>query len=413
MRKIMKKTFMVLFVLVTIVVQTTCAHLSKIFREPVVTLDSVKFTTITLNGAELLCKIKVRNTNPIDIPFPRIDWKLFINTNEFIKGSIVKNNALKANRSTFVDVPVSLNYVEAFNSIKSLVGTKEAGYRIELATKFTLPIFGDRVWNFTHQGVFPVLQLPKLSRPSFKVDKLDFTKAELVFSIDVENPNKFDLPMPKMEYDYKVNNNSFIKSSVVVGSVLAAAAVTPVFIRLSVDYPELFRNFQSLRNLNEVPSILSIKSDFKIPAFPNNPTIADQTVSLPLIKVPTLSFGGIRVKNLSPTNIDFEINWEVENNNSFAMNVKNLNFNFAVNNSTWVNGKVPGSPQIPANRKTSIPFTFSINNLTMVKDITAIISQGRNINYTCGGNLNLGTSLPGLGDFGTPFNYTGTSKLSR
>ena len=413
MHKSVKKAFMVLFVLVTIVVQTTCAHLSKIFRDPVVSLDSVNLTTISIHGADLLCKIRVKNPNPIDIPFPQIDWKFFINTNEFIKGTIQNNNSLKANRSTVVDVPLSLKYVEVFNSVKSLVGSKEAGYRVELAARFNLPIIGSKVWNFAHEGVFPVLQLPKLSRPSFKVDKLDFTKAELVFSIDVENPNQFPLPMPKMEYDYKVNNNSFIKSSVVAGTALAAAAVTPVLVRLSVNYLDLFRTFQSLRSMNEVPSILSMKSDFNIPAFPNNPAIADQAVSLPLLKAPVLSFGGIRVKNISLTNIDFELNWEVENANNFAMNVKDFVFNFAANNSTWASGKVPGSPQIAANRKTSIPLTFSINNVSMVRDITALITQGRNINYVCGGNVNLGAALPGLDDFKTPFNFTGTSKLSR
>lgn len=411
--KLKSKAFLAAIVLAAFIVLTTCQSLSALMREPQVSLDSVKLSTITLHGADLICKINVQNPNPIDIPFPKIDWELFVNANEFIKGTMPNNSSLKARKSTIVDVPLTLNYLEVFNSVKSLVGSKEAGYKVALAAKFNIPVIGERVWNFAHEGVFPVLQSPKISKPSIKIDKLNFNRAELVFSMDVENPNNFSLPMPKMEYDYKVNNSSFIKSSVDAVPALAAAAATPVLVRLAVDYVDLFKAFSSLRNQNEVPSMLSMKSSFNIPAFPNEPPPTEQALSLPLLKVPSLSFGGIRVKNMSLSNIDFELNWEVENNNNFAMNVKDLIFDFAVNNSTWTSGKIPGSPQVAANKKTSIPLTFSINNISMVKDITSIITQGGNINYNCGGNLKLGAALQGLDDFNTPFNFSGTSKLSK
>jgi len=413
MLRFKKKASVALIILIAIFVLNTCASLETVFREPLVSFDSAKLTAVTMHGADLLCKIKIDNPNKIDIPFPAIDWELFLNSNEFVKGTILNNSSLKARGSTLVDVPLSLDYLEVFNLVKSLIGTKEAEYKVALAAKFNLPVFGERIWNFEHDGILPVLQAPKVSRPSLKIDKLDFTKAELLFSMDVENPNIFEIPMPKMDYDYKVNNNSFIRSSVQTGSALAAGAVTPVMVRLAVNYQDLFQSFHSLSSLNEVSSLLSMRSDFGIPALPEAPALMEQAISLPLLKVPNLSFGGIRLKNMSLTNIEFELNWEVENNNNFAMNVKDLIFNFAVNNSTWASGRIPDYPQIAANRKTSIPLTFSLNSLSMIRDITSIVTQGGNINYSCAGNLNLGSALPGLSDFNTPFNYAGTSRLSR
>ena len=195
------KVFMALIALMAVFLMTTCASLKQFFREPVVSLDSVKLATITMYGADLLCKIKIENPNPVDIPFPEISWELFINENEFIKGKILNNSSLKALGSTVVDVPLSLNYLEAFNSVKSLIGSSEAAYKIALAARLNLPVLGELVWNFEHEGVFPVLQPPRLSNPSFKIDRLDFTKAELLFAMDVENPNEFELPMPKLDYD--------------------------------------------------------------------------------------------------------------------------------------------------------------------------------------------------------------------
>jgi LEA14-like dessication related protein len=180
-----------------------------------------------------------------------------------------------------------------------------------------------------------------------------------------------------------------------------------------VNYADLYQRFQTLRNLGEAPSLISLKSDFSIPAFANESFLGEAAGSLPLIKVPSISFKGISVKNLSASKIDFGITWEVENNNSFALSIKDLSYNIAVNNTQWAGGRASGTPQIAANRKTEIPLTISINSLSLVRDLTDIITRGTDVAYVCGGNINLGAALSGLDDFGTPFNFTGTTKLRR
>jgi LEA14-like dessication related protein len=392
---------------------TTCQTLSSIFKEPLLSLQSVEIAKITFTGADLLCKVKVENPNPIDIPFPEIAWEFFINTNSFINGTLKSSQSLKARKSTVIDVVVGCNYLEVFNTFKSLKGSKQADYRVALSAKIPLPIMGDKIFNFEHSGTFPVLQIPKLSLPAMKFDKLDFTKAELLFEINIENPNPFDLPSPKMAYEYLVNKNSFIQSSIDSTAVLAAGAITAIPIRFTVNYAELFQKFASLRNMGEAPSLFSMKGDFSIPAFADEPFLSELTGSLPMLKTPSINFKGVSVKSASLTAIELILSWEVENNNNFAMSVKDLSYNFTVNKSQWSAGKVPGSPQIAAGRKTEIPLTITINSLSMVKDIYEIITKGTDISYVCGGNINFGMALPALNDFGTPFNFTGTTKLRR
>lgn len=392
---------------------TTCQTLSSVLREPVLTLHSAELGNISFTGVQLLCKVNVENPNPFSIPFPDIDWEFFVNTNSFVHGQIKANQSIKARTTTVVDVPVNFSYLEVFNTFASLKDSKQADYKVSLAAKFSIPILGDRTWHFEHEGVFPVLQLPKLSAPSMKIDHLDFTKADLLFTVNVENPNPFDLPSPKMAYDYFVNNNSFIKSSIPLTAPLAAGAVTAVPIMITVNYADLYKTFQALRNLGEAPCLFSLKSDFSIPAFADESRRTEIPCSLPMLKVPTLSFNSIRVKNLSLTKIDFELLLEAENANNFAMILKDLSYGLTVNNSQWVSSKVSGTPQIAANKKTLIPMGFSISGLAMIKDITEIITKGTNVTYTCTGNFNIGSTLPGLDDLKTPFNFSGSTKLIR
>jgi LEA14-like dessication related protein len=412
----MKKLFAKIFLTTIIVFSiagTTCETLSAVFREPVLSLHSVELVNIDFNGVQLLCKVNVQNPNAIEIPFPEIGWEFFVNTNSFINGTIRNDQRIRARRTTVVDIPVRLEYLGVFDTFASLKESKQAEYKVALAAKFALPILGDRVWNFEHEGVFPVLQMPKLSMPSMKIDRIDFTRAELLFTVNVENPNEFDLPSPKLAYDYLVNNNSVIRSTLENSAPIAAAAVTPLIIRLEVQYADLYRSFQALRNVGEAPSKLSLTSDFALPAFAGNTFLTEIPGSLPLPKVPSITFGGLSVKNLSLTDIDFDVVWEVENPNVFAMSVKELAYTLTVNNTRWASGTAPASTQIAANRKTQIPLTFSINSLSMVRDITEMITRGTDVAYSCTGNISLGAALPGLTDYSSPLNFTGVTRLRR
>ena len=284
MMKTLNKLAGLVLVILAALSLTTCQTLSSVFREPVLSLHSVELANINFTSVTVLCKVNVENPNAITVPFPDIDWEFYINANSFIRGKIDAGQSIRARSTTVVDVPVSIDYPGIYNTFSSLKNSNQADYKIALAFKFALPIIGDKVWNFEHEGNFP------------------------------------------------------------------------------------------------------------------------------LPKVPSISFKGISLKNLSLTKIDFDIVWEIENNNIFAMSVKDLSYNLTVNNTRWTDGRVNNSPQIAAGRKTEIPLTISINALSMVRDITEIITRGTNVAYQCGGNVSLGADLPGL-DFNTPFNFSGSTRL--
>jgi len=284
---IRKKIVMAGAVLFAFFSLSTCQTLSSVLQEPRVSLQSADIASLSFTGAQLLCKVRVENPNAFDIPFPETGWQLFINTNSFVSGVVRNNERIGAGRSTVVEVPVNLNYLDIFNTFSSLRGSQKADYKIALALKFNLPVLGEKVWNIEHTGEFPVLHLP------------------------------------------------------------------------------------------------------------------------------TIRFVNIRVKNMSLSNLEVEVNWEVENNNSFAMTVKELGYNLTVNNSNWSSARVSSAPQIGANMRTTIPVTFNINSLSIVRDITEIITRGTNVNYALNGNFNMGAALPGLADLNTPFDFSGSTRLLR
>ena len=292
-KTIYKRAAAAVIVLLAMLGLTTCETLRAAVQEPAVSFNSARLAKITFTGTELLCKVEVKNPNAISIPFPEVGWEFFINDHSFVKGTIRNDQQrINARSTTLVDVPVSFEYLEVFNTFVSLKDSDQADYKIALSLKFPIPVIGDKTWNFEHKGVFPILKLP------------------------------------------------------------------------------------------------------------------------------TISFKGITAKNMSLASIDFDVIWEVENPNIFAMNIKDLSSNFSVNGSSLISGRVPNAPQIAAKGKTEIPLAFSISGLSIITSVASVITGGGNVSYNCNGYLSLGMILQGFDvlsvpDLNIPVNFSGTTRVAR
>ncbi|MCL2196519.1 MAG: LEA type 2 family protein [Treponema sp.] len=278
----MKKFLFLIIAVYAVFTFTTCETLMAAFQEPNVSLQSVDLTNITFNSANLLCKVAVQNVNSFELPFPQTDWRVFINSNSFLNGTLSSGSRVRARNTSVIEVPVSLDYLQVLNAFKSLKGSKDVGYKVALAVSFNFPVIGEKVFNFDYEGALPLPQLPRFSKPAITLDKRDATRAELLVSIDIENPNVFELPSPKINYDYSLNRNSFIKGVVESEAPLAPSAVTPLNFRLVVTYADLLRSFASLVTAREVSSLLNISCDFGIPIFSGETLKLELPGTLPL-----------------------------------------------------------------------------------------------------------------------------------
>lgn len=110
----------------------------------------------------------------------------------------------------------------------------------------------------------PVPQPPNAGAASMKIDKIDSTRAEILVTVNFDNPNIFDIPSPTINYNYHINRNLFIRGLIESDGYLAASSTTPIVFRMLVFYTDLYRSNRPLRNspLAEVPSLLVMTCDF-------------------------------------------------------------------------------------------------------------------------------------------------------
>jgi LEA14-like dessication related protein len=391
----------------------SCKSITGVLRAPSVSLQSVDIAGLSLKGVDLVCKLNVENPNAAVIPFPEIDWELFINTGSFLSGTAENLGPIKAQSFTALSVPVSLSYEDILSTFKSFKGRQDLEYSITLETRFLLPMLGEMVWNFDHAGKIPLVRMIAFYNSSSRIENLDFDGVDIVCSVEIDNPNPFPIPFPKIDYSYTIRNTGFIAGTAEFPGSLAAEDRSTAEIRLRAAFPDLYRSIPALRTVGEAASLLSLSSPVVLPGFEGEKLSLEIPGSLPLLKTPVLSFRGISVKSIGLSKIDFEFGWDLDNPNGFVFELDDLDYSLLVNGNVWTQGKLAAKISIAAGKKALIPVVASLNDPALVKDLTDIITRGMDVNYEMTGTVVYSSGLRSFSGSSLPFSFSGRTKLLR
>jgi LEA14-like dessication related protein len=81
----------------------------------------------------------------------------------------------------------------------------------------------------------PVVKLHNVS-----LTKIDFQTVDLVFTVDVENPNDFDLDLKGLSYEVEMNGNKVATQNVTTPIKVKALKSSKVQLPLSLEYSQIF-----------------------------------------------------------------------------------------------------------------------------------------------------------------------------
>jgi LEA14-like dessication related protein len=254
---------------------------------------------------------------------------------------------------------------------------------------------------------------PKISFNSVSVTGLSFSGADLLAKINVENGNSFSIPFPEIDWKLYIGDASFLNGTVKNDKKIAAGSTTAVEIPFHVPYEGLYKAIGNLLNVDEASYRVDIGMRFPIPVLENKTFTSSYSGSLPMLKMPVLSFGGVKFNSLSPNKVEFVLSWSVENKNAFAISLDKLSYDFAVNGSLWAQGRAPAGLNLAARKTTQAPVTVSVNAVSLIRDIAALAGSGKSAAFSCTGEASLRPVFEGLEAFSIPFNFTGNANFGR
>jgi len=230
----MKKIISILLASYVLLSFSSCQSIGSFLQEPKVSFRTVDLANINFQGVDLIARLDVENPNGFDIPFPEIDWELFINSASFVKGILNEGTSLKSRGTVTVDVPLSLTYTGLYDTFTSLLNTAEAGYKVALGVRFPLPVLDQKTYRLDFSGIIPMLQVPKLSFEGITVKNLGLQSFTFAANWAIENKNNFPLDIGEFVYNLTVNDASWAQGAIRNAPQIKANATTFIPLELSI-----------------------------------------------------------------------------------------------------------------------------------------------------------------------------------
>jgi LEA14-like dessication related protein len=223
-----------------------CTTLDPIIRKPTATFAGIQITDADLLQARAVLNFNITNPNIINIRAGRITYDLKINGRNVVAGELDQGITLIGGSTSPLSIPVSIRYLDIFESLTQLWQAKSADYA--LFGGFSV---GPLRIPLQARGSFDLPKMLKISLETIRIEDFSLGGAKLNCRLKLNNPNTFDLHLKRLEYDLKLGDTSIADASALVQNPIGSRGTSVVNIGVGVPFAQLGHSAYQLLNQNE------------------------------------------------------------------------------------------------------------------------------------------------------------------
>lgn len=234
---------------------SSCALLQDVtqIQAPRVSFEDVRYTGISFDAIDFAVDVNIHNYNPVSINFSGFDYQFDINGNSFLTGQQDYAFSIASMDRTTVQIPVSVNFQDLYNTVSSLLTEDQASYRMAGGVSFDVPVLGQLRIPFSKSGKFPAVKLPDISVNSLRVTRLDVSGADIALNLSIANPNAFELLLNRIDYALQINGRNWIQGVGQQQTRIAKNSSAPISLGMSLDFIQVgLTLYQILSGQNQV-----------------------------------------------------------------------------------------------------------------------------------------------------------------
>ena len=233
----MKPSIKNILVLTFITYLSGCAELAKHTEtiKPTAKLAGAHIANISFDKVDLVFDLEVENKNPIALDLAGLDYDFKVENQSLVSGVTAKAIKLKANGTSPVQLPVTLK----FDDLKKLPGEiwdkDRLAYDLQTTFNIILPVIGNYAIPVAKQGELPVPKVPDIKIKDVKIKKLNFTSADIVAQVEVDNPNDFSMVLKSFNYNLNINQKNWGQGEITQSSEIPKRGKGVIEIPLKLD----------------------------------------------------------------------------------------------------------------------------------------------------------------------------------
>lgn len=266
--------------------------------------------------------------------------------------------------------------------------------------------------------VVPLLQGAKIQQPAVdfqevKIAALSFDKVDLLFNIKIKNPNQIAIKLNGFDYNLSLNDSRFLSGKQDRKMELKALGETTIQLPLSLNFKDMYRTVRSLQSSDSSKYALECGFVFNLPILGSKRIPVRKSGDIPLLKIPSLKLHALRLKGLSLTRADLQLEIEVVNTNALPLSLGKLNYELDMNNARWLTGTSEMKKELKQKNKNILKLPLSLNLLELGNSVYQVIRGNKAFEYQLKGNMNLSSAKYLLPESVLPFDLTGKIHLEK
>jgi len=255
------------------------------------------------------------------------------------------------------------------------------------------------------------VQKPKVSFRSAELVGLSFSDADMLFVLEIENPNPFGVHMAGFDYDFKIDDATFVSGKKDDRLDIDAGGTSSVELPLNLIYGDLFNSFSSLVDRDESSYEITLGFSFDLPVLGMIRIPVSREGVLPVLRIPNIRYGELRLTNLSFTEAELELTLHLVNPNALKLNLSSLSYNLEIDRNPWVQGVLQRSVEVGEHEEGVITLPFSLSFIDIGLGAYNMLNNRNEVEYRVSGNYGFTTSLPLIGEVGSVYDFTGSTRI--
>ena len=257
------------------------------------------------------------------------------------------------------------------------------------------------------------LQKPTANVTGVRFAGISFDDLNLIADVQIKNPNALAVSLAGFDYDLQVDGASFLSGEQTQSLRVAANGASSLQIPLTVNYKELYQTFKALEKQDSTKYKIAAGLKFDVPVLGPIRIPVSHTAYLPVVKIPKIKLGSLRLKKMSFTKADLELKLNINNPNAIGFVVNSLNYDFKINKQNWAKGITAKELRIAKKGKSTVAIPVTLSFAQVGRTVINILKGNRALNYTLTGDVGLKTSFPGFKSVTLPLNNSGKVKIAR
>ncbi len=237
------KKHLLWFLMVAALIAGGCKSLEPFFAKPDISFETLSFKDMSLTQGTLVFTFRVHNPNPMGVSVNAAAYDLQIGDRPMAKGTFDQGIRLPPAAARFVDLPVTINFMDVFRNLSTMANRDSVPYSLS----GSFDILGFDV-PYRTDGTLPVPKIPRVSLKTVQVGQVGFSGADLDFILTLDNPNPFGIQPAGLDYTIELGGIRFVSGRTQNISTVAANGATRITVPVAIDFIDIGRTAMHLLN---------------------------------------------------------------------------------------------------------------------------------------------------------------------